>query len=78
MKWLDQYMLWHCIYTRPQSGPKGRMVVQTLPTVGEAADLISVVNETLNFLADQNAMMVRQLEFKITVLICGDPDFVYY
>ena len=54
------------------------MVVQTLPTVGEAADLISLVNETLNFLADQNAMMVRQLEFKITVLICGHPDFVYY
>ena len=53
------------------------MVVQTLPTVGEAADLISLVNETLNFLADQNAMMVRQLEFKITVLICGYPDFVY-
>ena len=51
-------MLWHCICTHPQSGPKGRMVVQTLPIVGEAADLISVVNETLNFLADQIAMMV--------------------
>ena len=51
-------MLWHCICTHPQSGPKGRMVVQTLPTVGEAADLISVVNEALNFLADQDVIMV--------------------
>ena len=50
-------MLWHCIYTRPQNGPKGQMVVQTLPTVGGAVDSISVVNETLNFLADQNAML---------------------
>ena len=71
-------MLWHCIYTRPQSGPKGQMVVQTLPTVGEAADLNSVVDETLNPLADQNAMMVCRLEIKITVVICGHPDFVYY
>ena len=34
-KWLDQYMLWHCIYIRPQSGQKGQWSSR-LPTVGEA------------------------------------------
>ena|GEM_PF-2802458 len=34
------------------------MVVQTLPTVGEVAYSITVVNETLNILADQDATMV--------------------
>ena len=58
MKWLDQCMLWHCTCTHPQSGPKGRMVVQTLPTVGEVAYSITVVNEMLNFLVDQDAIMV--------------------